>query len=200
MLYKQVFTLNKMESNLIVLSNKDILQTEYCKEGFIQEKGEQVEQLVLDLLSLCDVEVLRSEKSSALDEILKVDIVVKNNDEFKDIFAFQVKSSLTGAKVHYEKYGSPIKYKNKYFRTPWCLIVDGSQSNEQILDELINELCLNSAVDFEKVDSIAKTILQSNGKRLSITEFPKLNSKEIRALRLLHDISKNNKTFFWNIK
>lgn len=199
MLYKNVFTLNKMESSLVKIANKDILDTNWGQQGLVQEKGDKAEQLVIDLLSLCEVEVLRSEKSSALDEILKVAIVLKNQDEFKDIFAFQIKSSLNGAFIHYEKYGSPIKYKNKYFRTPWCLIIDGSQSNEQILDELINELCLNSAVDFDKVDSIAKTILQSNGKRLSLTKFPKLNSKEIRALRLLHNISKNNKTFFWSI-
>lgn len=198
MLYKKVFTLNKMESSLVKTANKDILDTNWCQQGLVQEKGEEAEQLVIDLLSLCEVEVLRSEKSSALDEILKVDIVLRNQDEFKDIFAFQIKSSLTGAFIHYQKYGSPIKYKNKYFRTPWCLIIDGSQSNEQILDELINELCLNTAVDFDKIDSIAKTILQSNGKRLSIVKFPKLNSKEIRALRLLHNISKNNKTFFWS--
>lgn len=200
MIYKEVFNLNEMESRLIRIGNEDILDTNWCQQGYIQEKGEIVEKLVMDLLSLCEVNVLRSQRSSALDEVLKIDVVVENKDQFKDVFAFQVKSSLTGALIHYEKNGSDITYKNQYFRTPWCLIVDGSQTNEELLNELIGELCLNCYVDFEKIDEIAKQIISSNGERLSIKTFLKLNSKEIRALRLIHNIRKDNKTFFLNTK
>lgn len=199
MIYKEVFSLNEMESRLITIGNEDILGTNWCQQGYMQEKGEAIEKLVMDLLSLCEVNILRSQRSSALDEVLKIDVVVENKDQFKDVFAFQVKASLTGALIHYEK-NVDITYKDQYFRTPWCLIVDGSQTNEQLLNELIGELCLNCYVDFEKIDDIAKQIISSNGERLSIKTFLKLNSKEIRALRLIHNIRKDNKTFFLNTK
>ena len=119
MIIVNVFELNNQEIELVKMASDDILNTNWCQEGKVQEKGQRVEKLVYDLLSLCEgVEIIRSKRSSALDEILKVDIVAKSGNEFNDVFAFQVKCSKAGAEQHFSKYGDYIEYKEHAFRTP----------------------------------------------------------------------------------
>jgi len=157
MFYPSCFNLNKDEIMLIDKVKNIMLTTNWCMDGAAQEKGLRAERLVLELLSLCNnVEVIATQKSSVLDEVLKVDIILKIKDSFQDVYAFQVKSSMTGAQQHYSKYAPFIKYKNYYFRAPWCLIIDGSLSNWELFELIIEELLLETSLDFDKLSFIER--------------------------------------------
>ena len=201
MIIVNVFELNNKEIELVKIANKDMLDTNWTEQGKVQEKGAKAEQLVLDLLSLCDnVEVIRSDRSSALDEILKVDIVAKNGNEFNDVFAFQVKCSEYGAEQHFSKYGDHIKYGEHYFRTPWCLVVKDIYTPINILDMLVEELCLEFSLDLEKLEHISLKVKVANGERLLISNFDKwggINKKELKALKVLYNIGKYKKTLYY---
>lgn len=198
MFYSSPFELNDYEVELVYKTNEIILDTNWCQEGYMQEKGNNAERLVLGLLSLCNnLEVLRSKKSSVLDEVLKVDIVCRNRNEIDDVFAFQVKSSIVGAQEHHSKYGDEIRYENYYFRTPWCLVIDGSLSNSELFDLMLEELCLDFCLNLERVDKIALQVLSSNSKRIrkDFLGF-KLNNQEEKALLYIYNIGKNKETYF----
>ena len=200
MIYKNIFQLNAEEIKMIDVAKNRSLSTKWCRSGKIQEKGAEAEQTIAGLLTLCeDITVAKSNFSSELDEILKVDMVVAKLTEPKDVFAFQIKSSLTGAKLHYEKYPE-IFYEGKRFRTPWCFIIDASSSNIELLDLLIDELLLDFDLDMELLEEIVKDIFNSNSKSLSkkaiFNKFRKLTNKEQKALRLLFNIGRNSHTFF----
>ena len=200
MIIVNAFELTQEEIKLMNIAKNDMLKTNWTEEGKMQEKGAKAEQLVLDLLSLCDdVEVIRSKRSSALDEVLKVDIVARNGSEFNDVFAFQVKCSEYGAKEHFNKYGDEIVYKDHSFRTPWCLVVKDCYSPMDLLNLLIEELYLNFSLDLDKLEHISLKVKSSNGCRLPISYFDKwgkLSKKETKALRLIYNIGKNAKTYF----
>ena len=197
MFFKRPFELNQNEVDLVYKCNEIILETNWCQEGYMQEKGKEAEQLIYGLLSLCNVEVLRSKKSSVLDEVLKVDIVCRNLDDVKDVFAFQIKCSKYGAEQHYSKYGDEIEYENFYFRTPWCLIIDGSLSNSELFDLMIEELCLDFDLDMTAIDRAALRILSSNSKRIRKDSLGfKLSNKEDKALFYIYNIGKNKNTYF----
>lgn len=189
------FNLNKGEVKLAYKANNIMLSTNWCKDGKMQEKGERAEQLVLQLLSLCEVEVLQSNRSSVLDEVLKVDILLKNKDEIGDVFAFQVKCSETGASKHHDGYKEGFNYEGYYFRTPWCLIVNDTRNSSELFNELIEELCLTCLLDFPKIELIASKVIFSAAKRINKDNFD-LTKKELTALRLLHNIGSNKKTLF----
>ena len=163
----------------------------------MQKKGKDAEELVYGLLSLCNVEVLRNRKSSVLDEVLKVDIVCRNLNEIGDVFAFQIKCSKYGAEQHYSKYGDEIKYESYYFRTPWCLVIDGSLSNSELFDLMIEELCLDFDLDMTSIDRAALQVLSSNSKRIRKDSLGfKLSNKEDKALFYIYNIGKNKDTYF----
>ena len=196
MILGNIFELNLEEQEMIEIAKEDKTNSNYCLKGKNQEKGIVTEQLAVDLLKLFDnVEVLSSERGTALDERLKVDIVLRCKDDPYDVFAFQVKSSELGAKEHFNKYGESIVYKGHYFRTPWCLIIDGKSSNETLFSLLAEELCLACTLDFKKLDKIKSDINNSVNKRVTSKPYS-LNKKHIKALRLLYNINSNGKTFF----
>lgn len=189
-----MFELNQIEKGLVFKSNNINVGTNWCQEGKMQEKGKAAEELVTSLLSLCDnVKVIAAKRGSALDEVLKVDVILETDI---DTFAFQIKCSEYGRKQHISKYGEYIEYEGVAFRTPWCLVVDGSKSNNELLDLLIDELCLEFNLDLDIVEDIALQVASSNSKRLPKKNFKKLSSKERKALRLLHNIGTNAKTYF----
>lgn len=197
MFSKPPFELNDNEIELVYRCNEILLNTNWCQEGCMQEKGKDAEELVYGLLSLCNVEVLRSRKSSVLDEVLKVDIVCRNLNEIGDVFAFQIKCSKYGAEQHYSKYGDEIKYESYYFRTPWCLIIDGSLSNSELFDLMIEELCLDFDLDMTAIDRAALQVLSSNSKRIRKDSLGfKLSNKEDKALFYVYNIGKNKDTYF----
>lgn len=198
MFYSNPFELNPDEVNLVYKTNEIILDTNWCQEGCMQEKGQKAERLILGLLSLCDnLEILKSNKSSVLDEVLKVDIVCRNKNELDDVFAFQIKSSVFGVQEHHSKYGDEIRYENYYFRTPWCLVVDGSLSNSELFDLMLEELCLDFRLNLGQVDKIALQVFASNSKRIrkDFLGF-NLSNKEEKALLYIYDIGKNKETYF----
>jgi len=199
MIYPSLFKVNPNHVKLMYESNEIILGTNWCQEGKMQEKGIAAEELVFGLLSLCNVEVIRSKKSSVLDEILKVDIVCRSKSECNDVFAFQVKSSMTGALQHHSKYGTEIKYENYYFKTPWCLIINGSLSNSEVFDLLIEELLLDLDPDLNlsNIKDVALDVLSSNSRRINICKTWALSKKEQKALRLIYNIGKNKATYFF---
>jgi hypothetical protein len=198
MIYPYSFEVDPNHVELVYKSNEIILDTNWCQDGKMQEKGIAAEELVFGLLSLCNVEVIRSKKSSVLDEILKVDIVCRNKSECNDVFAFQVKSSMTGAIQHHSKYGTEIKYENYYFKTPWCLIIDGSLSNSEVFDLLIEELLLDidPYLNLSNIKDVALEVLSSNSKRINICKTWVLTKQEQKALRLIYNIGKNKATYF----
>lgn len=117
---------------MIEIAKDKTLSTNWCKEGKVQEKGSNNENLVCSLLKLFDdIEVLQSNRSSVLDEVLKVDILLKNKDEIGDVFAFQVKCSETGASKHHDGYKEGFNYEGYYFRTPWCLIINDTKKDRK---------------------------------------------------------------------
>lgn len=195
------FELNADEVKLVYKANKDILDITRCQDGYMQDKGRAAEELVLGLLSLCNVETFISKRYSTLDELLKVDIVCKNLDEVGDVFAFQVKCSKTGAEQHHSKYGDEIEYESYYFRNPWCLIVDGSLSNADLLDLMIEELCLDFQMDLTRVDQMALKVYASNSKRIPKDYLGfRLSNKEEKALLYIYDIGMNKETYFLRSK
>ena len=201
MIYKQVFELNEVEIKMIEIAKDRMLDTNWCVKGKAQEKGAQAEELICSLLKLCDdVKIMAVRRSSELDEILKVDIVAYDLTEPKDVFAFQIKSSLTGAKIHYQKYGEQIEYQDHYFRNPWCLVVDNSLTNLELLDLLIGELYLNFSIDLEMLENIradlATTLSRRISKEVVFSNYVTLSKKEIKALRLLFNVYMNSKTFY----
>lgn len=197
MVYKEVFELNEVEIKMVKLAENKLLETNWTKEGSSQEKGAHAEILVCQLLKLCDdIVVTQSSFSTELDEILKVDIVVSRLSNPKDVFAFQVKCSLAGAKIHYNKYLPFISYQNKVFRTPWCLIVDYSISNLNLLELLMEELLIDCSIDFDFLEIIVDSVYKDNNKCIAIKNFRKLNLKEVNALRLIYNVGKKSKTFY----
>lgn len=197
MIYKQIFELNKTEIKMIEIAKDKTLSTNWCKEGKVQEKGGNNENLVCSLLKLFDdIEVLQSSSSTELDEVLKVDVVIRLTGEFEDVFAFQIKSSLIGAEMHYEKYYPFISYEGKQFRTPWCLIVKGFLTNKQLFHFLEDELCLTYSIDFEFLDSIHSYVIKDNNKMSPIKNFRKLTRKELVCLRLFYNIGKKEYVYY----
>ena len=197
MIYKEVFELTEEEIRMIEIAKDKLLETNWTKEGSCQEKGAHAEILVCRLLRLCDdITVEQSNFSTELDEILKVDVVASKLSDPKDIFAFQVKCSLVGAQIHYDKFLPFIRYENKIFRTPWCVIVDSSISNLELLELLMEELCLDCSIDFDFLETIVDKVHKDNNKCTAIKNFRKLNQKELSALRLIYNVGKKSKTFY----
>lgn len=201
MIYKEVFELNEVEIKMIEIAKDRMLGTNWCVKGKAQEKGARAEELICSLLKLCeDIKIMAVRRSSELDEILKVDIVAYDLTEQNDVFAFQIKSSLTGAKMHYEKYGEEIQYQDYYFRNPWCLIVDNSLTNLELLNLLIDELCLSFNIDIEMLKNIRADLAVSLSRRINkkviFSNYKVLSKKEIKALKLLFNVSMNSETFY----
>jgi hypothetical protein len=201
MIYKEVFELTDKETKIMEIAKDKILNTNWCLKGKTQEKGLRAEELICSLLKLCDnVKIMAVKRSSELDEILKVDIVAYDLSDTKDVFAFQIKSSLTGAKLHYEQYGEEIEYQDYYFRNPWCLIVDNSLTNLELLNLLIDELCLSFNIDINMLQNIRLDLATSLSRRIKkeviFSNYKTLNKKEIKALKLLFNVSMNSQTFY----
>lgn len=190
---EEIIVVNKMEDK-VVYSN-------WTDNGKMQEKGRETEQLVSDLLYLFDdIKVRKSEKSSVLDEVFKIDFIIETLSDPLDVFAFQVKSSLTGAIEHPLKNGEQIAWKGNCIRTPWVLIVDGSLSHIEMFDALCEELCLNHSINFNKLEDIETKVLKDNSKRSSIESIGLLTKKELKALRLFYNIGKASKVYYLKIK
>lgn len=190
---EEIIVVNKMEDK-VVYSN-------WTDNGKMQEKGRETEQLVSDLLYLFDdIKVRKSEKSSVLDEVFKIDFIIETLSDPLDVFAFQVKSSLTGAIEHHLKNGEQIAWKGNCIRTPWVLIVDGSLSHIEMFDALCEELCLNHSINFNKLEDIETKVLKDNSKRSSIESIGLLTKKELKALRLFYNIGKTSKVYYLKIK
>lgn len=194
---KEIISVNKMK-------NKKV-GTNWCQEGKMQEKGQETEKLVNDLLLFCeDTKVRRSEKQSVLDEVFKIDFILESISNPLDVFAFQVKSSLTGAIEHHLKNGEQIVWEESCIRTPWVLIIDGSLSNLEMFLEITNELDLPFAVDFEKLEDIRDKVMSDNNKRRSLTEieciFGKLSKLELTGLRLFYNIGRMKKVLYFKNK
>jgi hypothetical protein len=197
MIHKEVFELTCEEIEMIRIAENKLVETNWTREGSSQEKGAHAEILVSKLLKLCDdIVVSQSNFSTELDEVLKVDIVVSRLSDPKDVFAFQIKSSLTGAEVHYDKFLPYISYQGKVFRTPWCLIVNHSISNLELLDLLMEELWLDCSIDFDFLETIVDQVHRDNNHCVAIKNFRKLNTKELNALRLIYNIGRKTKTFY----
>jgi len=194
----------KLKLEEIILINKmknKIVHTNWCQDGRVQEKGQQTEQLVKDLLSLFDdIKIRRSEKSSVLDEVFKIDFVIESISDPLDVFAFQVKSSVTGAIEHHLKYGEQIVWEESCIRTPWVLIVDGSLSNFDMFDMLTEQLDLDNSLDFDKLEKIRDKVNLDNNKLRSLKKikecFGPISKKEDRALRLFYNIGKKGKVYY----
>lgn len=198
------FELKSEEINVINKMEDKIIYSNWTDNGKMKEKGRETEQLVSDILYLFDdIKVRKSEKSSVLDEVFKIDFIIETLSDPLDVFAFQVKSSLTGAIEHHLKNGEQIAWKGNCIRTPWVLIVDGSLSNFDLFNLIADELCLSHSIDQDRLDKlkeISLLIIQDNNKRRSIKEinekFGILSKRELKALRLFFKISRNAYTFY----
>lgn len=190
---EEIEIVNKMEDK-IVYSN-------WTDNGKMKEKGRETEQLVSDILYLFDdIKVRKSEKSSVLDEVFKIDFILETLSDPLDVFAFQVKSSVTGAIEHHLKNGEQIAWKGNCIRTPWVLIVDGSLSNFDLFNAIADELCLGHSLDLDKLNRIKNKIDSINNKRypIKLTEdiFGKINKRELKALRLFFNVGRNAETYY----
>lgn len=190
---EEVIVINKME-NKVVCSN-------WTDNGIMQEKGRETEQLVSDLLYLFDdIKIRKSEKQSVWDEVFKIDFIIETLSDPSDVFAFQVKSSLTGAIEHHLKNGEQIAWKGNCIRTPWVLIVDKSLSNFEMFNALADELCLSHSLDFDKLNRVKNKVNSINNKIYPIKEieaiFGSINKKEIKALRLFYNVGRNAQIYY----
>lgn len=195
------FELELREIIIIKKMKNKIINTNWCQDGKMQEKGQQTEQLVKDLLFLFDdIKIRRSEKNSVLDEVFKIDFVIESISDPLDVFAFQVKSSVKGAMEHHLKYGEQIVWEESCIRTPWCLIIDGSLSNYEMFNMLAEQLELDNSLDFDKLEKIRDKVNLDNNKLRSLKEikecFGPISKKEDKALRLFYNIGKKGKVYY----
>lgn len=195
------FELKSEKIGVIKKMENEIIYSNWTVDGKMQDKGRETEQLVSDILYLFnDIKVRKSEKNSVLDEVFKIDFIIETLSDPLDVFAFQVKSSLTGAIEHHLKNGEQIAWKGNCIRIPWVLIVDGSLSNFDIFNAIADELCLSHSLDFDKLNRIKNKINSVNNKRYPIKEteaiFGKTSKRELKALRLFYNVGRNSETYY----
>lgn len=197
----QPFELKLDEIDIVNKMEDKIIYSNWTDNGKMKEKGRETEQLVSDILYLFDdIKVRKSEKSSVLDEVFKIDFIIETLSDPLDVFAFQVKSSLTGAIEHHLKNGEQIAWKGNCIRTPWVLIVDKSLSNFEMFNALADELCLSHSLDFDKLNKLKNKVDSINNKMYPIREieviFGRINKKEIKALRLFYNVGRNAQVYY----
>lgn len=197
----QPFELKLDEIDIVNKMKDKIIYSNWTEDGRVQEKGRETEQLVSDLLYLFDdIKIRKSEKQSVWDEVFKIDFIIETLSDPFDVFAFQVKSSLTGAIEHHLKNGEQIAWKGNCIRTPWVLIVDNSLSNFEMFNAIAEELCLSHSLDFDKLNRIKIKVNSINNKSYPIQEieaiFGKTSKRELKALRLFCSVSRNSETYY----
>jgi len=187
--------LNDKVEEVKLLMNREMKN--YCQEGRVQEIGRETEALIADLISLLEGASVTSSKSgSVADVVLKIDLLVKfEDDDFTDYYALQVKSSEAGCNSYKEQYGEEIEWEGKIFPRPDCLY-KGTKTPLELLDELCDIFCCNISIDLEYLEEVYNTVNKSNGKRQRKDVFRKLSRKELRALKVLYKVRTHSKTLF----
>lgn len=184
MIYGIILSLN---AKLVNRANQDFTGRKYKdKEG----KGMEYERFWRDLALLLDIkDCWMSLETSALDEFLKVDLVIEKEDPDipETCLVFQIKSSKAGAEKHQDL--QTVSYKAKTYAVPPCLVADKPPV------ELLKELSDFTGISLRD-STIAAIELSQNlkGKSLPKSAF---KNPVIHALRVLNLVKEQGNTLLF---
>ena len=167
-----------MIKGLIVTMSKTVLTKANTDDtGRHYESESQLEFVYVQLANLLEIEdSWVSRQGSALDEFLKIDVVIEEEQD-KPCLVFQVKSSESGADKHQSL--KEVQYQSRTYSVPPILVPD------QPLKVLLEELSLFTGIPIkQEIQQLLALAKAYKGKSLPASMFKPTQMRAIEFLQL----------------